>query len=98
MQQCFGNMKACAPSCCSHHLAAGVGLAGLFVKHLAGHGQIAGFVDQAVKLFPPFKHALNGFVQDDLGLVQIPLDFGQLVCLSRILQVKSSFACAIALK
>ena len=71
---------------CSHHLAAGVGLAGLLVEHLAGHGEVTGFVDQAVQLLPPLQHALNGLVQDDLGLVQIPLDLGQLVCLGRILR------------
>jgi hypothetical protein len=79
------SMHPSGPRCSSHHLAAAVCFAGLLVEHLARQTEVAAFVHEVLQLLPAFQHALDCFVENHLGLIQVPLDLRQLVSLSRIL-------------
>lgn len=69
----------------SHHLTALVVLARGLVEKRAGGAEVVALVDQRVELLPALQHAVDGLVQDHLGLVQLALNLEQLVRLVRVL-------------
>ena len=69
-----------------HEAATRVCLSSLLVEHLAGHAEVIAPFHESVKLFSPLKHALDRLMQHNLGIIQVLLNFCQLVSLSRILQ------------
>ena len=50
------------------------------------HGRAVGALAHLVQLLPSIEHALDRFVEDDLGFVEVSLDLGKLVRLRWVLQ------------
>lgn len=63
----------------------------LTVEHLALVAEAVALGDEVVDLLAALQHALDGLVQDDLGLVELPLDLHDAVGLVRVLVLGEVF-------